>query len=178
MRTLEHRRHGRREPAGVHLTPEGRSQARHVGRTLPRFDRVVTSPKPRAVETAEAMGFRVDAELPGLGQMPDDVGIQVDELLPRTFADYVGLVGRSETMRDYGRGQEELWRSELDRVPDGGRLLLISHGGIIEFGAATAAGSRARGWGPVLGHLEGVRLTHDGRRWVHAEVLRVPAGPA
>jgi broad specificity phosphatase PhoE len=174
MRTLEHRRHSRRDPGTIHLSTAGHALARRVGGGLGRFDRVVTSPKPRARETAEAMGRTVDAEVDSLGEMPDDRGISVDDQTPRTFADYVSLVARSEQMGAYGREQADRWRVELERVPDGGSLLMISHGGVIEFGAASAVSEAARGWGVALGYLEGVRLLWDGRRWVSGEVLRVP----
>ncbi|MGA8542680.1 MAG: histidine phosphatase family protein [Thermoplasmata archaeon] len=164
-----------RDPSGVHLNAAGRALARRVAAGLPRFDRVVTSPRPRAVESAEALGLSVDAELPSLAEMPDDAAIPLDGLHPRTFEDYVELVERSPAVGAYARGQSERWRVELERVPDGGLLLLISHGGVIEFGAASALPRRARSWGPPLGYLEGVRLAWDGRRWASGEVLRVPA---
>ena len=174
MRTLEHRRHGPREAAGLHLSAEGRSLAASVGATLPRFDRVVTSPKPRAVETAEAMGLRVDATVAGLGQMPDDADTLGDEPSPRSFAEYVARLARNESLSEYARFQAELWHAELARVPEGGSLLMISHGGVIEFGVAHALPLPARAWGRPLGYLEGVRMVWDTRRWVSGEVLRVP----
>ena len=147
--------------------------ARRVARTIGRFDRVVTSPKPRAVETAEALGFTVDATLAELAEMPDDAGLAVDTLGPHTFADYVRGVSRSRAMAGYARRQAELMRRELERLPENGRLLLISHGGVIEFGAAAARPREARTWGDSLGHLEGVRLSFDRGAWVRGEVLRV-----
>jgi broad specificity phosphatase PhoE len=173
MRTLEHRRHSRREPGEHHLSAAGRELARAVGASLPRFDRVVTSPKPRAFETVEAMGLRVDAEVALLGQMPDDAGIPGDERMPRTFADTVAMVGRSEESAAYAESQSKMWRSELERVPEGGALLMISHGGIIEFGAAFAVPRFARSWGRWLGYLEGVRLTWDGSEWTSGAILRL-----
>jgi broad specificity phosphatase PhoE len=173
MRTLEHRRHSRRDPGGVHLNESGVDLARRVAAGLPRFDRVVTSPKPRAVESAEAMGLHVDAELPGLAEMPDDVGVLAAAHLPTSFAAYAELIERSANARAYARAQSELWRNELARVPDGGSLLLISHGGLIEMGAAAAVPRAARTWGAPLGYLEGVRLRADGRRWTSGDVLRV-----
>jgi len=174
MRTLEHRRHGPREPTGIHLSAAGRSLARSVGGTLPRFDRVVTSPKPRAVETAEAMGYRVDASVAGLGLLPDDAEGSGDADSPRSFAEYVERLARNEAVAAYAADQSELWRTELERVPDGGSLLMISHGGVIEFGAAYALPHPARAWGRPLGYLEGVRMVWDGQRWVSGAVLRVP----
>jgi len=174
MRVLEHRRHSRRNAPDVHLNREGVELARRVAPTLGRFDRVVTSPKPRAIETAEALGFTVDAQLPQLGLMPDDADLSVDGALPHSFADYARLVARRESMRSYARGQAALMRRELERLPEGGRLLLVSHGEVIEFGAVAARPEEARNWGPSLHPLEGVRLTLDRGVWVQGEVLRVP----
>jgi len=174
MRVIEHRRHSRRDPAGIHLNREGLELARRVAPTVGTFDRVVASPKPRAVETAQALGFTVDALLPELAMMPDDVGLPVDELHPRSFADYVRFVGRSEAMAEYAAGQAKLMREELERVPDGGRLLMVSHGGIIEFGAAAARPEDALRWGEPVSYLEGIRLTLSRGEWVRGEVLRTP----
>jgi broad specificity phosphatase PhoE len=135
---------------------------------------VATSPRPRAVETAEAMGFPVSETLPWLAEMPDDVGISVDELLPRSFADYAKLAERSESMGDYARSMAERCRKELMGLPDGSRLLLISHGGIIEFSAVAALPDQANDWGPLVGYLEGFRLELEDGRWTRGDVLRVP----
>jgi len=174
MRVLEHRRHSYREHSSVHLSRDGVALAHRLAATIGRFDRVVASPKPRAIESAEALGFVVDDILPELGEMPDDAGVPLDELDPHTFADYVRGTRRSATTAAYARRQAELMRRELERVPEEGRLLLVSHGGVIEFGAAFARPVEARTWGPPLGHLEGVRLYLEGSAWVRGEVLRVP----
>ena len=175
MRVLEHRRHSRRDPTDIHLSREGVELARRVGPTLGRFDRVVASPKPRAVETVRALGFALDAVLPDLGVMPDEAGLVGDASSPRSFADYVRAIRRSEATAGYAFRQATRMHEELARLPEGGRLLLISHGGVIEFGAAAARPQDALSWGPPAGHLEGVRLFLDRGEWVRGEVLRVRA---
>jgi broad specificity phosphatase PhoE len=172
MRILEHRRHSRRDPDSPHLNPAGIALARQLGPGLGSFDRVVTSPKPRAVETAQALGRSVDAELPELGTMPREVGLVHDRAGLRSFGDYARALEQHATLRDFAAAQAALYVRELERVPDGGRLLLISHGGLIELGAV-AAYPAARAWGGPLGYLEGVRLMRDGPRWGRGEVLRV-----
>jgi len=173
MRLLEHRRHSQRDPTSPHLSAAGLALAQRVASTLGPFDRVVTSPKPRAVETAVAMGCTVAAEIEELGTMPAELQTLVEALHPRTFAEYAALVERNPAMARYARSQEGLWRGELEGLPDGGRLLIVSHGGVIESGAVIAAPLSAEGWGPVLGYLEGIRLYRDRGRWVRAEVVRV-----
>lgn len=188
MRTLVHRRHSQRDPGGIHLNSAGRALARRVAAEYGTFDRVVTSPRPRARETAEAMGQTVDAELATLAEMPDDAGISPPEPFPRTFSEYAATARRSTAAAEYAHRQANVWRDELARVPDGGGVLMISHGGAIEFGAVAALPGAAVGWGASLGYLEGVRLEWDGEKWTTGAVLRVsdgdvspagsPSGPA
>src|SRR5438045_232557 len=66
MRLLEVRRHARRERPAQHLSQRGVTMARRLGETLGPFDRVVSSPLARCVETAVAMGFAVDEDCPQL----------------------------------------------------------------------------------------------------------------
>lgn len=174
MRTVEHRRHSHRSPADVHLSRSGVALARRVAPTLGRFDRVLSSPKPRAVETVEALGLVLDGTLPELGVMPDDAGVGGNAPAPRSFAEYGRLAERSGEAAQYAARQAALMRRELERVPDGGRLLLISHTGIVEFGAVGARPHDAAAWGPPAGYLEGIRLTLDRGKWVRGEVVRVP----
>lgn len=173
MRVLEHRRHSRRDPFGVHLNAEGIALARRVRREVGGFDRVVTSPKPRAVETAEALGFVHPLVVPALGEMPEEVVAVGEGSGPVTFADYVRAVREDPAARAYATGQLTLWGEVLGSVSEGGRVLMISHGGTIEFGASLALPDAARTWGASLGYLEGVRLERDKGRWTRGEVLRV-----
>ncbi len=173
MRVLEHRRHGHRAAGDLHLSPAGLAQARRVASGSSGFDRVVTSPHPRAVETAEAMGLRVDDRLEALGSVPETVGDRLAEASPPSFAGFVELVARGGIVGRFANGQASLWASEGERGPDGGRLLLVSHAQLVELGAAAALPTGARSWGSALGYLEWVRLYRDGGRWVGGEVLRI-----
>src|SRR5689334_6812089 len=60
MRYLELRRHAMRTQPGQHLSQAGVRLSRRVGEGRGPFALVVTSPAPRAFETAIAMGFAVD----------------------------------------------------------------------------------------------------------------------
>ncbi|MCI4365562.1 MAG: histidine phosphatase family protein [Thermoplasmata archaeon] len=173
MRSVIHRRHSLRRPGDVHLSPEGIELARRVGRSSGPFDRVVTSPKPRAVETAVAMGLAVDAEIPELGALPDPVARFLEREPPSTFGEFVRMVAEVVEVRECAEGLATLLAHQLTLVPEGGRLLVISHAGLVELGATGVAGERVARWGPTLGPLEGVRLDRDGARWGHAEVLRL-----
>ncbi len=175
MKVLEHRRHSRRDPGGTHLNREGVALARRIGRTLAPFDRVVTSPKPRAVETAVALGCAVDGVTDELASLPDEIDQWVDGA--DSFAAFALAGRRRPEVRRFMERQAELWQEELTRIPEGGRLLLVSHGGLIELGTLGALPLPAAGFGPALGLVEGVRLYWDGR-FVGGEVVRVSPGVA
>ena len=58
-------------------------------------------------------------------------------------------------------------------LPDNGRTLLVSHGGIIELGAiASLPEADHASWGGGLDYCEGVRLSFDGNDFVGIEILR------
>jgi broad specificity phosphatase PhoE len=173
LRILEHRRHGRQDPTGIHLTADGAALARRVGATLGRFERVVTSSLLRAQETAAALGLSVDRTIEELGTIPEVVIARLAETRPQTFAQYAELVRQSDPVREFARAQLLLWESILSGVPDGGRALIVSHRGVIELGVSLAAPQTVESWGPPLGYLEGIRLGWDPNRWTAAEVLRV-----
>ena len=173
MKILEHRRHSRRDPGGSHLNREGVALAQRVGRDLAPFDRVVTSPKPRAIETAVAFGCAVDGVDEELAGLPDEIDHWLDGA--GSFAEFAIAGRRHPEVRRFMERQAELWAQELDRVPDRGRLLLVSHGGLIELGTLGALPLPAAGFGPALGLVEGVRLYWDGR-FVGGEVVRVAPG--
>lgn len=172
MRSLVHRRHSLRQPTDVHLSPEGVELARRIGARSGRFDRVITSPKARATETALAMGFPVDEQWEELGALPDPVGRFLDRESPGTFGEYVRWVVAVHELRAAAVAIADRWGAALDRTPEGGRLLMVSHAGIIELGAAGALPDEAVHWGATLAPLEGVRLERDRGRWVRGAVLR------
>jgi broad specificity phosphatase PhoE len=173
MRSLIHRRHSLRSPGDVHLSPEGVALARRVGAGSGHFDRVVTSPKARAVETAQAMGYAVDAEWEELGSLPEPVARYLERESPSTFGEYVRSVTAVDGIRSAAEALAHRWAIELDRLPEGARVLMISHAGVVELGAAGALPDESVRWGPTVAPLEGVRLDRDRGHWVHGDVLRV-----
>ena len=174
MRTLVHLRHGERERGGPHLTHRGVGRAASVGRRLAPFDRAVTSPKARAVETAEAMGYAVARQLPDLEGVPEAVERWLDRDSPTSFDQYVALVEEVREVRRYAQRLASVWREELEQLPEARRLLMVSHGEVIELGTVGALGDRVRQWGPALGLLEGVELRLEDGRWRRGSVVREP----
>ena len=183
MRTIEIRRHastkkGEGRGKGSHLSQEGVALARQIGATIGPFDLVLTSPAPRALETAVAMGFAVHDQVEALGDLSSAVLAEIGhherwtwEEPFGTFARFVRQGGPTARM---GERQREAWVRALEAVADGGRVLIISHGRIIESGLVTCIpdGDFAA-WGAAFHHGEGVRMTFIEGRFQGVQLLRV-----
>ncbi len=176
VRTIEHRRHTMRAKPGQHLNQAGVDMARLVGDGTGRFDRAVTSRVPRAYETAIAMGYAVDDQIEALSSTPPGlIGVDAAVDLRRGWGELQRVARAGGEAERFVRLQGDLMHAIAAALPEGGRALVISHGGIVE---ASAIGCRPdddfAGWGPGCGYCEGVRLTFEGQRCVAAEPLRVP----
>ncbi len=172
MRYLEVRRHTMRVKPGDHLSQAGVTLARQVGNKMGSFALVVTSDIARAFETAIAMGFAVDAQLPGLAQL--GTAVEQEVAWDAGFAAFAHAVALGRATADYAQRQADLWRNIISQIPNGFSALAISHGGIIEAGAVACLPTADHAsWGGACGYCEGVRLGFDGERFVSVEILRV-----
>ncbi len=171
MRTIELRRHTMRAKPGQHLTQAGVTLARRAGEGIGPFNRVITSPVPRAFETALAMGFAVDAELDALAQMGDAVDVEIE--WPMTFGALAAVMREGGAAAKFGQRLARLLAEIAAGLPEGGAALVISHGGIVEAAAvACLPDADHAAWGAHCGYCEGVRLFFDGERFGRAEILR------
>jgi len=177
MRLLEVRRHARRERPAQHLIQRGVLMARALGEQLGPFDLVVSSPLARCVETAVAMGFAVDEECPELAG-PDVRG----ETFPGSddvdwdtgYAGFARLFAQGGAFAEFARGQAAIWLDIARRLPEGGRALIVGHGGFIEGGAVAAFPDADHAtWGRTVRHCEGVLVGVEEDRFASIEVLRV-----
>ncbi len=161
-----------RAKPGQHLTQAGVTLARRVGEGIGPFNRVITSPVPRAFETAIAMGFAVDEQLDALAEMGSAAEAEIR--WPAPFAEISAAMRRGGAAAKFGRKLARLLREVALALPDGGAALVISHGGIVEASAvACLPDADHAAWGEHFGYCEGVRLFFDGERFVHGEILRV-----
>jgi broad specificity phosphatase PhoE len=183
MRTIEIRRHahtkkGEGRGKGSHLSAEGVALARKLGGEIGPFDLVLTSPAPRALETAVAMGFAVDDQPEALGDLPpavlEEVGHHERWAWEEPFVTFARFVRQGGPTARMGERQREVWVRALESVPTGGRVLIISHGRIIECGLVTCIpdGDFAA-WGPSFRHCEGVRIMFAEGRFHGVQPLRV-----
>jgi len=177
MRVIEHRRHSVRHQPGHHLNQAGVDLARRVGGEIGPFGLVITSTAARAFETAIAMGFAVDEQLPGLETLPAGFEDEVN-----WNAGYMAFIDAIAHLPDgvvatYARSMRELHIKIAGRLQEGGSALVISHGGVVE---ASAVGclpdADFEGW-PGCDYCEGIRLTYDVGRFTKVELLRVSNSP-
>lgn len=135
MRTLELRRHARRDPDADRLSEEGRAQAQSVGATLSGGYAVVfVSSAQRAVETVAWMLRGLGEQLPAHAVVP---GLAADDNdgSPLAMAGVVSAL--------------------IDAVPEGERGLAISHTPLIERAVLGLTGAEIE----PLAECEGVVLS-------------------
>jgi broad specificity phosphatase PhoE len=179
MRWLEIRRHsltkkGPGRGSGSDLSSEGVALAREVGSTLGPFARVATSPVPRAIETAIAMGHAVDEliELPS-GYVPGEVEHHDQWAWPQPYAHYAELIARGGGLAAMASTGRDAMVRLVTAVASGEAALYVSHGGTIEPVLVACLPEAAHAtWGPVLSQLEGARLGWDGGRFQTIQLRR------
>src|SRR3954470_13113386 len=176
MRILEIRRHARRKRPAQHLSQRGVTMARALGKQLGPFDRVVTSPLPRCVETAVAMGFALDEDNLGLagedGRGESVPGLPDDFAWDDGYAAFGRLLTESTAFAAFASGQAAIWLDVARSLPEGGRALIVGHGGAIEAGAVAAFPDAGHAtWGRTARHCEGMLVGVDDGRFVSITVL-------
>jgi broad specificity phosphatase PhoE len=175
---IDHFRHSIRATPGEHLTHEGVQLARRVGARLGEYDFVASSEFPRAIETAIAMGYGVDRYHSMLGSLmlADTEFEWSDEIEWQTIASACRL-GRIAAHA--ATCHADLLRTIAASLPQGGRALVISHGGVIELGVVGLLPDLDyTTWGDACERCEGVRLYFEEDRCTHAELLRLSPTPA
>jgi broad specificity phosphatase PhoE len=183
MRMIEIRRHantkkGEGRGKGSHLSTEGVALARQIGAEIGSFNLVLTSPVPRALETAIAMGFAVDDQLDVLGELSpavvEEIGHHERWAWEKPFATFAHFVRQGGPTAIMGERQKEAWVRALESVPSGGRVLIISHGRIIESGLVSCIqDGEFAAWGAAFHHCEGVRMTFEEGRFQDVQLRRV-----
>ena len=184
MKHLEIRRHsltkkGEERGSGSHLSSEGVRLAREAGQTMGPYGYVVASVVPRTLETAIAMGFAVDVCIDhGGGPLWDasleEVPFHAQWEADKPFVLYRDAIARGGAMYELAQLQVDIWTSALERVPDGGSVLIVTHGGLSDSGLVHALPNENHAsWGRPISQLEGGRLTYDGEDFGLGELIRL-----
>lgn len=181
MKYVEVFRHSMRGE-GKGLSEEGRELARRArGLLAPRYDLCVSSPKERARETLEAFGFEryevdeaftavnpwepFDAEVSKLAKDRGVIPLAACWEIPEALS-YLKLQGETflGAVRRVARG-----------LPEDGRALVVSHGGILEAAALYGcARYDLAELGGEIGFCEGVVFKFEGENLAGGEVKRLP----
>jgi broad specificity phosphatase PhoE len=174
---LEVRRHAERGDRGSEesaLSPAGRAMAASLAKRGETYELVLSSPLPRAKETAQLMAGRLDAVEAGL--LPEMGGVIGDRIFGemRTLADWAEVLGEREDARKFADEQLATWKRIASRVGESERILAVSHGGIIELPALILAQRlRTKLGGLAFGYCEGVRVTYAKGEPKAIEALRL-----
>jgi len=178
---FEVRRHSLRGE-GKSLSPEGIALAHKAADTLlGNYQAVYTSPKPRAVETTEALGFDTYTQVPELGTFPkaiDDHDKHVQALIQRTqctrLAAYWAIPATHRTLEQFGTALFDKFCELAAALHPGKNALAISHGGSIEAAILAAMPE----WdladiGPELRECEAACFVFDHQLFRRIEFIRL-----
>lgn len=163
MSILEIRRHAERMNLADNqsaLSAAGRAMCERLAKDAPEYALVVSSPLPRAKETAERIAGRLDGVDPAL--LPDLGGAAAKMFGEmRTLADWAQLMRTDQSARHFAEEQLPAWARIASRVGDRDRVLAVTHGGILDLPAIVIADKvGAKLGGPSFGYGEGVRVTY------------------
>jgi broad specificity phosphatase PhoE len=143
------------------LSPAGRALAEAIAKRAGPYALVLSSPLPRAKETAQLIAGRLDGTDPGL--LPEMGGVIGDRIFGemRALADWAEVLRERDDARQFAAEQLVTWARLASRVGEKERALVVSHGGIIELPAIILAERlRARLEGASFGYGEGVLVTY------------------
>jgi broad specificity phosphatase PhoE len=186
MKYVEVFRHSKRGE-GKGLSVEGRELARRARELLaPHYDLCVSSPKERAIETMEAFGFeRYDVDEAFTAVNPwEPFDVQVSTLAKERGIIPLAACWEIPEALSYLKMQGGTFLGAVKRIarklPEGGRALIVSHGGILEAAALYGcARYELSELGCELGFCEGVVFKVDGQNLAGVDVKRLgPSGPA
>ena len=175
MPVLDIRRHAQRVNLADNqsaLAPAGAQMCARLAKTAPKYALVVSSPLPRAKETAERIAGRLDAVDPGL--LPD-LGSYASSLFGelKTLADWARLLKEHPDASKFAEEQLPAWSRIAARVGPKDRVLAVSHGGIIELPAILLMQRLVvKIDGPSFGYGDGIRVTYAKGEPAALEVLR------
>jgi len=175
MPILDIRRHAERQNRDEQqsaLSTAGIAMCEKLAKAAPKYALVISSPLPRAKETAQRIAGRLDSVEPGL--LPD-LGGQAAQLFGemRTLGDWSRLLSRDESARKFADEQLPVWSRIASRVKDDARVLAVSHGGIVDLPAVVLMKRLGIAIDvPSFGYGEGLRITYRGNTATALEVLR------
>ena len=145
-----------------------------MGADLSRFDLVVGSDVPRTAETAIAFGCSVDDEIV-YSDPTIDTGIDFHAWWQwdGPFVEIARIIDENGAARGVASTIADAWTALARQLPEQGRALAVSHGGVMELGlVGCLPGVDQATWGQPFSHCEGFELLFDRDRFVEVSFLR------
>ena len=181
MKYVEVFRHSKRGEAKG-LSEEGRELARRARALLTaHYDLCISSPKERACETMEALGFdryEIDEAFTAVNPW-EPFDAQVAKVAKEKGIIPLAACWEIPEALNYLKMEGETFLAAVKRIarklPEDGRALIVSHGGIVE--AAALHGCPRYDLaelGGEIGFCEGVAFTLDGDQLAGVQVKRSP----
>jgi len=167
---------------GKGLSEEGRELARRARVLLaPHYDLCVSSPKERARQTLEILGFEHYEEDEAFTAVNpwEPFDQEVSKLAHERGVIPLAACWEIPAALNYVKMQGETFlgavRRLARRLPEGGRAFVVSHGGILEVAALHGcARYHLDEIGGEVGFCEGVVFRIDGEELVGIEIKRLP----
>jgi broad specificity phosphatase PhoE len=143
-----------------------------VGNDLGPFNLVMTSSKPRAFETAIAMGFAVNQTLKELSGISSTVDQEI--AWDAGFSKYAEFYNYNGATSLWAKGLAKIFHKIVQKLPDNGSALIISHGGIVEGSTiGNLPGFDYSSWNRSVDYCEGVLLSFEHDKCISAKYLEV-----
>ena len=172
MKILEFRRHTKRSKSSPHINQDGVDKARNLGNKLGKYDLVVSSCAPRAIETAVAMGYAVDEICDEISKTPDSIEDEV--VWGLNFEEFAKVIRKKGKTHEYVQQLADFVLDFSDKIPENGTALMISHGGLLELlTIGCFPNEDYKSWGKYLSTCEGVKIYIKDRSFEKVELLRI-----
>lgn len=175
MPILDIRRHAERQnkdDPGSALSTAGIAMCEKLAKSAPKYKLVVSSPLPRAKETAQRIAGRLDAAEAAL--LPD-LGTHASQLFGEmaTLADWARLLHTHPDSRKFADEQLPAWARIASRVGEKDRVLAVSHGGILDLPAVLLMEQLGMPVvGASFGYCDGVTVTYVKGKPTAVTILR------
>src|SRR3954463_12152579 len=175
MPILDIRRHAERQNKDDQqsaLSTSGQEMCERLAKSAPKYALVVSSPLPRAKETAQRIAGRLDSAEAAL--LPD-LGSYAAQLFGEmaTLSDWARLLHDHPDARKFSDEQLPAWARLAARVGDRDRVLAVSHGGVLDLPAVLLMDQLGIAvTGASFGYGDGVSVTYTKGKPTAIAILR------
>ncbi len=182
MKVVEVRRHSLRDKEG-NLSEEGRKLAQKAALTLEgNYNKIISSPSARAIQTAEAFGFKNIEKDDRFGGLPSEKITPHEGKVEETrtaknltlLQAYYEVPETRMILEEWGKNFLQSIISVSKELPDGGRALIVSHSGSIEPATLAALNkSSLNEIGGQFSECEGAKFFVHGDEIIRVDIIRL-----